>query len=126
MSARLHSLAFVALCLAGSAAAVGLTVREVARTAPVAMSVTDTTRSGATTLVTVAVRNTTDAGRCVQVRVAARDRAGRDLAAVTAARALSLGAHSSRTVQAELTLTQRQYDEQLHAYYPSARPCGSG
>ena len=123
ISVRLHTAAFVALCLAGVVAAVGLTVREVARTAPIAMSVTDTTRSGDTTIVTVSVRNTTDAARCVSVQVAARDRAGHDLAAVTAVGALTVPPHARRTVSASLTLTARQYVEQLHAYYPSSRPC---
>jgi hypothetical protein len=126
VSARLHTLAFVLLCLLGASAAVGLTVREAVRTAPIAMTVTHTTRSGETTLVTVSVRNTTGSDRCVSVRVAARDRNGHDLAAVTAIRALSLPAHARRTVNASLRLTRRQYAEQLHAFYPSSRACPAG
>ena len=126
MTGRLHAAAFVTLCLAGSAAAVGLTVHEVTQTAAVSLDVTRTSRTGATTTVTVLVRNTTGASRCVAVRVAARDRDGRDLAATTAARGLSLPAHARRTVTARLTLTTRQYDEQLHAFYPSTRTCPAG
>jgi hypothetical protein len=106
-------------------AAVGLTVREAAHTAPIAMGVTHTTRSGETTLVTVSVRNSTGTARCVTVRVAARDRAGHDLAATAAAPpSLDLPAGARRTVTARLTLTPRQYAEDLHAFYPSGRPCG--
>ena len=123
MTRRLHTLAFVVLCVAGVVAAVALTIREVARTAPVALSVTATNRSAHTTLVTVSVDNTTGTARCVSVRVAARDRTGHDLAAVTAIRALSLPAHARRTVRAALTLTPRQYAEQLHAFYPSEHAC---
>ena len=126
MTGPLHRLLFVALCLAGVVASAALTVREVARTAPIALSVTDTTRTSQTTLVTVAVHNTTDTTRCVSLRVAARDRAGHDLAAVTAAPALTLPAHARRTVRARLTLTQRQYDERLAAFYPSQHPCSGG
>jgi hypothetical protein len=126
MKARLHATAFVLLCVAGAVAAVGLTVREVVRTAPIAMSVTERTRSGETTLVTVSVHNTTGSARCVSVRVAARDREGRDLAAVTATQALTVPPHARRTVRASLRLTPRQYAEQLHAYYPSSRPCEAG
>lgn len=120
---RIQPLLFVALCLAGIVASVALTVREVARTAPIALHVTDTSRTGQTTVVTVDVRNTTDTSRCVAVRVAARDRTGHDLAAVTAARALNVPAHGRRTVRASLTLTPRQYDERLDAFYPSQKPC---
>ncbi|MDQ1696321.1 MAG: hypothetical protein QOJ03_1674 [Frankiaceae bacterium] len=126
MNPRLHTLVFVGLCLAGVVAAVALTVREVGQTAPVALSVTETTRTADTTLVAVSVRNTTSTARCVSVRVAARDRAGHDLTAVTAVRALRLPAHAHRTVSAALTLTRRQYAEQLHGFYPSERPCASG
>lgn len=124
MTARLHTTAFVLLCLAGALAAIGLTVREITHTAPVSLTVSDTSRTGDTTLVTVAVRNRTGTARCVVVRVAARDRDGLDLAATTAARSLDLPAHARRVVRAALTLTPRQYAEQLHAFYPSDRPCG--
>jgi len=123
ISGRLHSSAFAALCLAGVAASVGLTVREVARTAPVAVRVTDQVRQGATTTVTVSVRNTTDQDRCATVRVAARDRNGHDLASATAARELALPAHARRTVTARLTLTARERTEKFHAFYPSAAAC---
>ena len=126
MIRRLHTMTFVLLCLAGSVAAVGLTVREVARTAPIALSVTDTTRSAETTLVTVSVRNTTDAERCVVVRVAARDQAGHDLAAATAAEPLALAPRDRRTLRVALTLTRREYAERLDAFYPSARTCAPG
>lgn len=126
MNTRLQAAAFVVLCLLGAAAAVGLTVREIVRTAPIAVSIRDTTRTGDVTLVTVSVRNTTNSERCVSVRVAARDRTGHDLAATTAARALTLTGHSRRTLRVHLTLTPRQYAEQLHAFYPSTRPCRTG
>jgi hypothetical protein len=122
----LHTLLFVVLCVAGAVASVALTVREVARTAPIALHVTATHRSGDITLVTVSVRNTTSASRCVTIRVAGRDRSGHDLAAVTAARRLTVPAHSRRTVPATLTLTPRQYAEKLDAFYPSTRPCANG
>lgn len=123
MISRLHTLAFVVLCLVGAAAAVGLTVREVVHTAPIALSVTDQTRSGESTLVTVSVHNTTGSTRCVVVRVAARNRAGEDLAAVAVRPAVSVPPHRTRAVHAGLTLTARQYAEQLHGFYPSTRPC---
>ena len=123
MSNKVHTLLFVALCVAGVVASVALTVREVARTAPVALHVTATHRTGNTTLVTVSVRNTTDVSRCVILRVAGRDRSGHDLAATTAARGLPLPAHARRSVAARLTLTPQQYAEKLDAFYPSVRPC---
>ena len=122
---RLHPVLFVALCLAGIAASIGLTVREVARTAPIALTVAHTSRTAQTTVVTVDVRNTTGISRCVSLRVAARDRAGHDLATATAESGLTLPAHARRSVQARLTLTQREYDEKLDAFYPSQRPCGT-
>jgi len=124
MSSRLQSLAFGLLCLIGAVASIGLTVHEVAKTAPVSLSVTHTTRTGLTTLVTIEASNRTSVDRCLTVRVAARDRDGHDLAATVAAAALELPAHGRRTVQARLTLTTRQYAEDLHAFYPSQRPCG--
>jgi len=123
VSRRLHSALFGLLCLAGVVASIGLTVHEVAQTAPVALAVTSTQRSGLTTTVTISVRNTTGTSRCVAVKVAARDRAGHDLAATAVTSALILPAHARRTVRARLTLTPRQYAEDLHAYYPSSRPC---
>lgn len=126
MRGRLHALAFVALCVAGIVASVALTVREVARTAPISLRVTDTHRTGQDTLVTVVVANTTGTGRCVTIRIVARDRAGHDLAAVTAAPTLTVPGHARRTVRARLTLTPREYAEQLHAFYPSERACGTG
>jgi hypothetical protein len=126
VTGRLHVLLFVVLCVAGAVASVALTVREVARTAPIALHVTATHRSGNSTLVTVSVRNTTSTSRCVSLRVAGRDRAGHDLAAVTAARRLTVPAHVLRTVSTRLTLTPREYAEKLDAFYPSTRPCASG
>lgn len=126
MTGRLHTLAFVLLCVLGGVAAVGLTVREIVRTAPIAVTVTDTNRTGDVTVVTVSLHNTTGTTRCVRLRVAARDRAGHDLAAVTAGRALSLPPHATRTVRTDLSLTPRQYAEQLHAFYPSTTPCPAG
>lgn len=124
MTGRLHSTAFVLLCVLGALAAVGLTVREIARTAPVALTVEHTNRTGLTTLVTIDVHNRTEAARCLTVRVAARDRAGHDLADTAVDGPVSVPGHARRTVQVRLTLTPRQYDEQLQAFYPSARPCG--
>ena len=126
MTRRLHTLLFVALCVGGALASVALTVREVARTAPIALHVTATHRTGDTTVVTVSVRNTTSTSRCVTLRVAGRDRSGHDLAAVTAARRLTVPAHAGSTVPARLTLTPRQYAEKLDAFYPSTRPCADG
>ena len=123
MTRRLQPWLFAALCLAGVVASVALTVREVAQTAPIALSVAHTSRTAQTTLVTVSVRNTTDTSRCVAIRVAARDRTGHDLAATTATDSLTVPAHGRRTVQAGLTLTPRQYAERLDAFYPSQRPC---
>lgn len=125
MRGRLHVSFFVALCLAGIVASVALTVREVARTAPIALTVTQTARSGQTTVVTVVVRNTTDTTRCVSVRVAARDRGGHDLATATAAGRLSLAPQGRRTVRATLTLSRRDYAERLDAFYPSQRACSA-
>jgi hypothetical protein len=124
MSNRLQALVFGLLCLVGAVASIGLTVHEVAKTAPVSLRVTHTTRTGLTTLVTIQATNRTSAERCLVVRVAARDRDGHDLAATIAASALELPAHARRTVRASLTLTRRQYAEDLHAFYPSERPCG--
>lgn len=126
MIGRLHTALFVAFCLVGGAAAVTLTVHEVGRTPAVALHVTHTERTGLSTDVTASVRNTTDQSRCVRIRIAARDRGGKDLAVVTAESALQLPAHARRTVRARLILTARQYAERLHAFYPSATPCGAG
>ena len=123
MKGRLHVSLFAAVCLAGIVASIGLTVREVARTAPIALSVAHTSRTGHTTVVTVDVRNTTDTSRCVAVRVAARDRAGHDLASATATRGVTVPPHARRTVQARLTLSTREYAEKLDAFYPSDLPC---
>jgi hypothetical protein len=120
---QLHGALFAAVCLAGAAASVGLTVHEATRTPAVVVTVTDDSRLGRTTTVTVSVRNTTGEARCVSVGVAARDRAGHDLASVTVARSLDLPAHARRSVLARLTLTPRQYAEQLAAFYPSQRAC---
>ena len=125
MTRRVHSLVFGLLCVAGAVASIGLTIHEVAKTAPVTVSVTHTARSGSATLVTITVRNRTAADRCLVVRVAARDRDGHDLAATVAAPRLELPAHGRRTVQARLTLTPRQYAEELHAFYPSQRTCST-
>jgi len=121
--ARWHGAFFAALCLAGAAASVGLTVHEATRAPSVVATVTDHSRVGRTTTVTVVVRNTTGEDRCAFLRVAARDRAGRDLAVVTVARSVDLPAHGRRSVLARLTLTPRQYAEQLAAFYPSQRTC---
>jgi hypothetical protein len=120
---RLHGAFFAALCLAGAAASVGLTVHEATRTPSLVATVAHDSRVGRTTTVTVVVRNTTGEDRCASIRVAARDRAGHDLAAVTVARSLDLPAHARRSVLARLTLTPRQYAEQLAAFYPSQRAC---
>jgi hypothetical protein len=122
-AARLHGALFAALCVAGAAASVGLTVHEATRTPSVVATVTDDSRVGRTTTVTVVVRNTTGEDRCASIRVAARDRAGHDLATVTAARSLDLPAHTRRSVLARLTLTPRQYAEQLTAFYASQQAC---
>ena len=126
MNARLHATAFALLCVLGAAAAVGLAVREITRTPPIALTVEHTTRIGASTLVTVEIHNRTGADRCLTLRVAARDRAGHDLANATARPALTLPGHARRTVQVRLTLTPRQYAEQLDAFYPSQHPCAAG
>lgn len=123
MKARLHSTVFGLLCLLGAAASIGLTVHEVAKTAPVSLTVAHTSRIGSATLVTVGVTNRTSVDRCLTVRVAARDRDGHDLATAVAARRLSVPAHARRTVQVRLTLTARQYAEKLHAFYPSQQAC---
>lgn len=124
MSARLSAAAFGLLCLVGAVSAVGLTVREALRTPAVVMEVAGTTRTGLTTTVTVSVRNTTGRSRCAGIRVAARDRAGHDLGAVTAARSVQLAPHASVRVSARVTLSARQYAERLYGFYPSERPCG--
>lgn len=124
MTGRLHTTAFMLLCVLGAVAAIGLTAREITRTTPVALTVEHTSRSGLTTLVTVDVHNRTRVSRCLTVRVAARDRAGHDLAEAAVNGPVSVPGHARRTVQVRLTLTQRQYDEQLQAFYPSDRPCG--
>jgi hypothetical protein len=124
VKARLHGAFFAVLCLAGATASVGLTVHEATRTPSVVATVTDAGRVGRTTTVTVVVRNTTGEDQCASLRVAARDRTGHDLAAVTVARSLDLPAHARRSVLARLTLTPRQYAEQLAAFYPSQRACG--
>jgi hypothetical protein len=123
MSARLQGVAFVLLCVIGSVVAIGLTVREASRTPPVVVDLTSTSRSGLVTSLELSVRNTTDQARCVSVRIAARDRAGHDLGATTAAEALRLPAHATRRLSTRLTLTGRQYAEELDTFYPSADPC---
>lgn len=125
MTSRLHATAFALLCALGIVAAVGLAVREITRTTPIALTVEHTARVGASTLVTVSIHNRTDAVRCVTLRVAARDRAGHDLATAAARPSVTLPGHARRTVQVRLTLTPRQYAEQLDAFYPSQRPCAA-
>jgi len=109
---RAQGLVFGLLCAGGAAAALGLLVQEAGRTPPVQARVLATTRSGLTTVVQVDVRSSTAAPRCVQLRVAAQDREGRDLAS-SPTRTLELSSRGSSLVSAELTLTPRQYDEQL-------------
>ena len=123
MTPRLHAAAFVLLCSLGAVAAVGLAVHEITRTTPVALSVEHTSRTGLTTLVTIAVHNRTGSPQCLVLKVAARDRAGHDLASTTAGAPISLPGQGRRTVQVRLALTPRQYAEQLDAFYPSRRPC---
>jgi hypothetical protein len=125
MTGRLHTAAFVALCVVGIVSAAALAVREAVRTPPVVAAVAHTDRSGLTTTVDVSVRNTTDTARCVTVRVAARDRNGHDLGAVTAASGLRLDSHGRRSVSARLTLTARDYAERLDRFYPSIQACAS-
>ena len=123
MTGRVHAVAFVLVCLLGAVASVALAVRAATSTPPVTVDLGGTTRTGLTTTVAVAVRNTTDQARCVEVRVAARDRTGRDLGVVTAAEELTLPAHAARRLTARVTLTARQYAEQLDTFYPSAAGC---
>lgn len=123
MTGRLHAAVFAALCAVGSVCAVGLTVREATRTAPVTVAVASTVRSGLATTVVVLLHNTTGRARCVTVKVAARDQNGRDLASVRAPGALTVPARARRRVSVRLSLTARQYAERLHAFYPSTRRC---
>ena len=124
MTGRLHTTAFVALCIVGIVLSVGLAVREALRTPPLVATVTHTDRTGLTTTVEVSVRNTTDVARCATVEIAARDRGGHDLGApVTVATGLQLAPHSGRRVAARLTLTERDYAERLDRIYPSAQAC---
>jgi len=120
---RLHGAFFATLCVAGVVASVGLTAHEATQTPSVVATVTHDNRVGRTTTVIVSARNTTGEDRCASIRVAARDRVGHDLATVTAARSLDLPAHARRRVLARLTLTPRQYAEQLSAFYASQQPC---
>jgi hypothetical protein len=120
---RVQVVAFGALCAAGAATAVGLTVREVARTPAITVAVADTHRSGLTTSVDVAVRNTTGSPVCVIVRVAARDRTGRDLGTATTGPPLQLAPDSRRVVTAQVTVSAQDYAERLDRFYPSTQPC---
>jgi hypothetical protein len=126
VTSRLHTTAFGLLCVLGIVVAVALSVREITRTTPIALSVEHTSRTGLATLVSISVHNRTDRTRCLTVRVAARDRAGHDLAATTIAPPVALAPHGRRTVHAVLTLTAREYAEQLQAFYPSQRSCTGG
>ena len=125
MIGRLSTVAFGAFCVAGAAASVGLTVHEALRTPPVVVSVAGTSRAGLTTTVTISVRNTTPQTRCVDLRVAARTRDGRDLGKPAVQRAVALSPHGHRRTSARITLTARQYAEQLDKFYPSTRACGT-
>jgi hypothetical protein len=125
VNVRFGTIAFVAVCAAGSTAAVGLTVREVVRTPPVVVSVLHTTRVANTTTVDVSVHNTTRQARCARVRVAARDREGHDLATALAANPLVLAPHERGQVSVAVTLTRRQYAEKLYRFFPSVPSCGN-
>jgi hypothetical protein len=125
MTGRLHTAAFVALCVIGIVSSAALAVREAMRTPPVVATVAHTDRAGLTTTVEVAVRNTTDSPRCATVRLAARDRNGHDLAAVTVANDLRLGSHAHQSIPARITLTARDYAERLDRFYPSIQACAA-
>jgi hypothetical protein len=126
VTGRLNVALFGALCAVGVVSSVGLTVREVLKTAPVVASVAHTDRSGLTTTVEVAVRNTTDSTRCATVEVAARDRTGHDLGPpVTVATGLQLAPHGRQRVPARVTLTARDYAERLDRFYPSVEACAA-
>jgi mRNA-degrading endonuclease toxin of MazEF toxin-antitoxin module len=103
---------FGALCLTGALTASVLLVHEATYDAPVHADVVRTARHGPATTAQVEVRNRTSTARCVQVRVVAEDRAGRELGAAPPQR-VELDAKSSAHLEEGLTLTSRQYREQL-------------
>jgi len=123
---RLHVLVFATVCALGTVTAVALAAAEAVRTPAVVVTVAHKTRQGDVTVLDVSVHNTTAVARCAVVRVAARDRGGHDLAATTAAASISVPPHARRAVAARITLTRRQYAEQLYAFVPSQHPCPDG
>jgi hypothetical protein len=113
---------FAVVCAGGSAAALLLAVGEARSTDPVTASVSARARSGLVTTARVAVRNTTDRPQCTRVQVVAFDRAGHELGAsgVTVVR---LAPQAKADVRAALSLTSRQYDEQLSTVRPHLESC---
>ena len=113
MTSRLTTTLFALLCAGGAASALTLTVVEARSTDPVLAHVASSSREGLTTTADVAVRNTTSEQQCARVRVVATDRPGHDLGRSTSI-VVRLAGKEKRDVRARLTLTERQYDEQLN------------
>lgn len=120
---RASATLFGLVCVAGSACALGLTVQEARYVPPLDAQVVSTSRVGQRTTVVAEVRNTTAVGRCAQLYVAARDREGRDLAVGTAGAARLVGPRERRRETIGLTLSARQYAEQLQRFAAYTMPC---
>ena len=112
MSGRLATTLFAVLCVGGSASAAALMVVEARATDPVVARMASSTRSGPTTTARVEVRNTTADEQCARVRVVALDRAGHDLGS-SGSTVVRLAPQAKRDIRATLSLTSRQYDEEL-------------
>jgi hypothetical protein len=123
VSGRVSTTLFALLCAGGSATALSLAVVEARATDPVVADVASSTRSGLTTTAHVEVRNTTSDEQCARLRVVALDRAGHDLGSSRSI-VVRLAPQAKRDVQAEFTLTRKQYDEELSLTRAAVDRCG--
>lgn len=114
---------FALVCAGGSAAALLLAIGEARSTDPVTASVTARARTGLVTTAEVAVRNTTGRPQCARVQVVAFDRAGHALG-TSGYTVIRLPPQAKQAVAARLSLTSRQYDEQLSMMRPHLETCG--
>lgn len=114
---------FGVVCAGGSAAALLLAIGEARSTDPVTAGVSARTRSGLTTTAQVVVRNTTGRPQCARVQLVAFDRAGHELGA-SRSTVVHLAPQAKSDVAASLSLTSRQYDEQLSTVRPHVQDCG--
>ena len=123
MSVRPATALFALVCAGGSAAAIGLALSEARATDQVVAAVSARERSGLVTTALVAVRNTTGRPQCVRVQVVAWNRAGHDLGS-SPFTVVRLEPQAKRDVSARLSLSSREYDEELSSLRAHVVSCG--